>query len=82
MGDVQNNKKPEALLIGLFGVYLLAGAGYSFFTAQWFPGFPPQLDISLLFGRVVGVYVEATFASIIGAACFYLAITLGRKHAT
>lgn len=82
MGDVRNNKNTEVFLIGLFGIYLLAGAGYSFVTAQWFPGFPPQLDISLLFGGEAGIYVEATLASIFGMACIYLAVILGRKHAT
>jgi hypothetical protein len=79
MGAAQN-KKSGAFLFGLFGAYLLAGAGYSFFTAMWFPGFPPQLDISMLFGSI-GVYIEATLASIIGVACLYLAIVGGRKHA-
>lgn len=77
----QTIKKSDAFLFGLFGVYLMAGASYSFVAATWFPGFPPQLDISMLFGGQLGIYIEAAVALVIGVACFYMAIR-SYKHAT
>ncbi|WP_298610448.1 hypothetical protein [uncultured Thiobacillus sp.] len=82
MGEQKNKKEPSALVVGLFGMYLLAGACYSFFTAKWFPGFPPQLDISQMFGHSVGIYIEAILALVLGSASLYVAFAMGSKNAT
>ncbi|NQD35639.1 hypothetical protein HPT27_01305 [Permianibacter sp. IMCC34836] len=55
----------------LFGVYLLVGAGYSFITAKWFPGFPPQLDVFMIFGHPLGAYIEGIIAALLGAVLIY-----------
>jgi hypothetical protein len=82
MGEQKNNKEPSALVLGVLGVYFLAGACYTFITAKWFPGFPPQLDISLIFGHSVGIYIEAILAFVLGSASLYVAFAMGRKNAT
>jgi hypothetical protein len=79
MKESLSDTKHEAFWVGLFGLYLMVGAAYSFVTAKWFPGFPPQLDIFSLPGSVLGAYIEATAATLIGVGCLYVASVLRRK---
>jgi xanthosine utilization system XapX-like protein len=81
MAKAETIKKSDATLFGLFGAYLLVGAIYSFVTTSWFPGFPPQLDFSMLLGGHLGVYVEAILALVIGIICLHVAIR-SYKYAT
>jgi ABC-type transporter Mla subunit MlaD len=74
MKETTNNKNLSTLLLVLFGLYLLLGAVYSLSTGKWFAGFPPVLDISMLFGNVLGIYVEAILALVAGAYCIYFAV--------
>ena len=70
--NIPAGKLPNPIWFRLFGAYLVLGAIYSLATASWFPGFPVQLDISLLFGSAIGIYVEAFFAAFLGVMCFWL----------
>jgi hypothetical protein len=63
-------------LLGMGGVYLLVGAGYTVRTGTWFVGFPPQLDaIGFIVGSgIVGAYAEAAVAAVLGIACVGAAV--------
>jgi uncharacterized membrane protein YdjX (TVP38/TMEM64 family) len=69
---IPKEKSPNPIWFRLFGAYLVLGAIYTLTTASWFPGFPVQLDMSLLFGSVIGIYVEAFLAAFLGIVCFWL----------
>ncbi len=66
MQNTKHLRAVDCIAVVIFGGYLLAGSFYTFLTAKWFPGFPVQLDISMLFGDSIGVYLESTLALIVG----------------
>ena len=76
-------KRRGPVWIALFGVYLFAGALYSLLTRTWFPGFPPQLDVGLLFGGFGfgGIYVESALAALLGGVCIWASLRRANRDA-
>ena len=76
--EIERERKRDSSRVFLFffGAYLLIGAGVMIHTGEWFIGFPPLLDLAyFLFDRsVVGVYVEAAIAALLGGAFIWAAL--------
>jgi hypothetical protein len=64
-GNIEKTNYYRIPLI-MVGLYLMAGATYTFDTNKWFAGFPPMLDVLNILPH--GRYIEAAIAAVVGAA--------------
>jgi hypothetical protein len=70
------------LAVTLFGIYLIVGAVFTGYTGKWFAGFPIQLDFArfLFGGGILGTYIEAALAAVLGLGCIIVAVVSARAH--
>jgi hypothetical protein len=68
----------------LLGLWLTFGGAMALYHGEWFPLFPPQLDIfnfvESLVSKRAGAYLEGALAVVIGVALVAFAVTQSCKN--